>query len=137
MADQKTLIVKAAAWSDDAAELLERSAHDPLVGIATLERAVRDGRGVLFEVLAAGELAGAYVLQVNTCERGAELVVVAAGGNLPGYSLTRAIVPYIEGQGVQCARVRISASRPGMVRLLERLGYAPMATSMVKALHVL
>ncbi len=136
MAREKNLIIAPAAWSDDAGELLARSAHDPLVGIAGLRASVQAGRGQLFEVTHFGSLVGAYVLAVNPCELGCELLVAAAGGNMPGISLTRSIVPAIELQGKTCDRVRISASRRGMVRQLERLGYTAMATTMVKNLHV-
>jgi hypothetical protein len=136
MAIEKTLSVLPAAWSDEAAELLARSAHDPLVGIGTLQNLIAAGRASLFEVSDDGALVGAYVLQANQCEHGAELVLVAAAARLPGYSLTRAVVPYIEAQGAAFDRVRISASRPGMGRLLERMGFTQQAVTYVKARRV-
>lgn len=133
----KTLTIHPAQWSGEIADLLARSAHDPLVGVGTLRAMVEAGRGALFAVQDGCELAGAYVLQTNNCEHGSELVLVAAGASLPGFSLTRSVVPYIEQQGAICDRVRINASRAGMGRLLERMGYTKQHSTYTKALHVL
>lgn len=133
---EKSLTVRPGSWSEDAEVLLARSAHDPLVGVATLRGMVEAGRGVLFEVLDGAELVSAYVLQANHCEHGKEIVVVAAGANLRGYSLTRHMVPYIEQQSMGYDRLRIAASRPGMCRQLEKMNFSRQSTTYVKNLHV-
>jgi hypothetical protein len=135
VAQNKTLSVRPGVWSEHTAALLSSSVHDRLVGIGTVEASVISRHAELFHVRDEyGALVCAYVLQVNACEHGRELVVVAAAAK-PGYSFTRAMIPYIELQAAAFDRVRISASRPGMGRLLSRLGYSAMATTFVKDLH--
>jgi hypothetical protein len=130
MAQEKTLRISPASWSDEAAQLLAQSEHDPLIGVGTLQQLIAVGRAELFEVIDGGALAAAYVLQGNQCEKGSEVVIVAAGARR-GYGLTRVVIPYIESQAAPFDRVRVSASRPGMGRLLERMGYARMAVTYV------
>lgn len=134
---EKTLTIEQGAWSDEAGALLARSAHDPLVGVETLRALVESGESMLFEVQYAGRLVCAYVMRLNQCQNGTEAVLVAAGANMPGVRLTPVIVPAIERQFFAADRIRINASRPGMERQLQRLGYQKQATIFTKAFHVL
>lgn len=124
----------AAPWSDEAAQLLAPAmVHEPGVSVETLARLVKSGAGYLYEVRQGVELVAAYVLRLEPKETGHEGVIVAAGGNLPGVSLIRTVLPVVEDVNMAgCDWVRVHTARPGMMRELARQGYKVREVVMAK-----
>lgn len=130
MEKETALSLRKCGWSARAEYLLGRSAHDALVGMATLRGMVEAGAD-LFTFDLGGEAVAAFVVTVNRLERGVEAVVVAAGADLPGVSLTSAIHEALLLTHGYVDRIRVSASRRGMERRLAALKYRRMAATYV------
>lgn len=129
----EALTITRESWSAEAEILIAKAAHDPLVGVATVRGLVESHRAELFVTRLAGKLVFAYVIMVNFCENGTEAVVVASSGvALPGVNLSRVMIPAIEKDFSQCSRIRMTASRPGMERILDHLGYHRQAVIFTK-----
>ena len=132
---EKTLILVPSQWTPEVQALLAPAmTADPLVSCRTLEALVYNDEAVLIEVRCDGELVGAAVVRIETCEKGDELVIVAAGGKLPGHSLTRSVLPYLERLYPSASWARIHTARKGLVRELLRQGYASREVVMAKPL---
>ena len=127
------------SWVDYAEPLLMPSMRDPLFGIQSVRNMVEEGTATLFVIylVANGEdrPVGAFVVTVNHYDFGSEAVVVVASGHLPGVNMTRLLFPVIEQEFSSCTRVRILASRKGMVRNLERLGFKAVEINMIKEIR--
>lgn len=81
------------------------------------------------------KMVGALVLRVDESIEGAEGVIVAAGGRLPGFDFTVDLLPHIETlfRGVRC--IRIHTARPGMAAKLAAMGYAPREMVFAKGVN--
>lgn len=137
--EEKDLIVTVGPWAGDVIPLLSASAHDELVTVETVRQLVESKQAVLYRGLDGESTVWAIVVRINRCELGDEAVIVAAGAALPGYSMTRSMVPILERiySDAGCKRLRINASRRGMEHELDRLGFARMAAIFIKELdHV-
>lgn len=117
------MILRPTDWTDDAARaLIERAMdHDTSAGMLRPEQT----GGVPFRIEEDdGRLIGAYVLDVNHWPGGREGVVAYAGA-VPGRrDLVAELLPTIERQFLDCKAVTIHTRRRGLVRKLERQGYA-------------
>lgn len=123
-------------WSESAAAMLAPAMqHEPGVTVGTLAEIVNTERAVLFGVFSGAEMVGAYVLRVEQKEQGREGIIVAAGGNLPGYSLIRTILPAIERQLAGCQWIRAHTARRGIMREMAHLGYIQREVIMAKECH--
>lgn len=121
---QKTLTVSPADWCDAIEDILAPAMqHDPMSGVATLRKMVKQGRGRLFGVYDGDYLIGAYVLAIERKMHGAEGIIVAGAGRLHGASLVRTLIPHIQNQFIGCRSVRAHTARPGMVRELKKQGF--------------
>lgn len=131
-----TLSIARAGWCDQAsAHLAPAMRHEPGVTVATLAALVEQGGGELYAVMAGGQMVGAYVLRHEPRETGSEGVIVAAGGNLPGYSLIRSILPTVEAQQMHgCDTIRIHTARPAVAREMQRAGYVVRELVLAKGL---
>lgn len=116
-------------WSTAAADMLRPAVeHDPLC-------VVDDLSGLpLFVGRHHGQPVLAYLLRVDDTPQGAEGVIVAAAGNLPGVDLTGRVLPFIEGQ-LDCDWLRIHTARAGLGRKLQQQGYAVRETVYAKKLR--
>lgn len=112
------LTISRESWSQDAADMLRPAVeHDPLC-------VVDDLSGLpLFIARHHGVPVLAYLLRVDETPRGAEGVIVAAAGSLPGVDLTGRVLPFIESQ-LDCDWLRIHTARAGLGRKLQKQGYA-------------
>lgn len=125
-------------WSDRVSLMLEPAMqHEPGVTAATLADLVNSESAELFGVFSDNELVGAYVLRIEQKEAGREGVIVAAGGNLPGFSLIRSILPAIERQFsvFGCNWIRAHSSRPGIIREMSLYGYQQREVVMAKGIQ--
>lgn len=126
------LTIAPEGWGDEAAALLETAARDELVGVETIRLLVSNG-AQLFVSRLDGKAVFAHVVWVNSCERGLEAVVAASAGvAMSGRLLSKIMIADIERRFAHCARIRITASRPGMERILEGLGYERQAVTYIK-----
>lgn len=133
---EKTLILVPAQWSAEVERFLAPAMRaDPLISCRTLEALVYNDEAHLLEVRCEGELIGAAVVRLETREQGDEIVIVAAGGKLPGHSLTRSVLPYLERLYAGAAWVRIHTARRAMLRELLRQGYTTREVVMAKPLN--
>jgi hypothetical protein len=132
---EKTLILVPAQWSAEVEAILAPAMRaDPLATCRTLEALTDNGEAHLLEIRCDGELVGATVVRLETREQGDELVIVAAGGRLPGHSLLRSLLPYVERIYPSATWARIHTARRGMVRELLRQGYSSRELVMAKRL---
>lgn len=125
------LTVAPAAWNDTAAALLLRAVDSKREHLADLRATVESAGAALFHVLAGDRIVGAVVLRVDRFASGAQGVIVAAAGRLPGVRLAD-LLPHFEGRMTGVDSIRIHTRRQGMVRLLRRAGYRAAETVMVK-----
>lgn len=94
------------------------------------------GQGAaLFHVYQAGKMVGAMILRVDQSASGAEGVVVAAAGRLPGFDFTLDLLPHVERLFHGVKSVRIHTARPGMARKLAASGYTPTEMVFSKAIQ--
>lgn len=79
---------------------------------------------------------GARVGTVAVRREGAEMVLVAAQGRVPGGRGVADVLPVIEGlaKGMGCRSMRAHETLPAMVRLMERAGYRQSEIVMRKAI---
>lgn len=130
------LAIAAIHWSESAAFMLAPAMrHEPGVTVGTLAEIVNTESAELFGVFSGNDLVGAYVLRFEEKEQGIEGVIVAAGGNIPGYSLIRTILPAIERQFKNCNWIRAHTARPGIVREMGRFGYQQREVVMAKEIY--
>lgn len=121
-----------AVWDAEIAALFQTAAHDPLVGVETVRRCVENGAALIVGKL-GGVMCFAYVVSINQCEYGSEAVIVAtAGVAVEGVRMARIIVEDVERRHRCEDRIRITASRPGAERILERMGYERQAVIYTK-----
>ena len=114
MAPQKTITIReAAAEQHLIAMLLPVIESDPTAcGTEVI------AGGVLFAVEYDGKDVGAFLLRQD----GAEVVIGAAAGKLPGISLLDVILPHIEAT-CGASWVRSHSARRGMAKQLAKHGY--------------
>lgn len=133
----ETLRIEPAAWSGEVARLLARAIpKDDPHGLFGLHDDVQAQRAALIGVWAGQRLAGVYACRLDRFACGAELVIVAASGRLPGVSLTASVLPAIEAtaRGLGASAVRVHTRRPGLRRVLARYGYAETEVVLTKGL---
>jgi hypothetical protein len=124
-----------AQWSPQAeAFLAPAMRHDPLVSCRTLEALTFNDEAHLFEIRCGDDLVGAVVTRLEMREQGDELVIVAAGGRLPGYSQTRSVLPWLERLYPATNWTRVHTARRGLVRELVRQGYRTRELVLAKPL---
>ncbi len=114
------LTLKKAQWTEGAAEWL-RPACDNLYPLYDLARDVDAGQCTLFNVNSGDEHVASFVLRFD----GEEIVIVAAGGYLPGLSLYETITPFIERLAKACGAkyLRGHTRRAGIGRKMEKVGF--------------
>ena len=112
-------------WHEGAAKWL-RAACDDTYTVEMLGQDVAAENCRLFDIHnEQGEHVSSFVIRLDECGSIKELVVVAAGGYLPGDSLYRIVTPYIETLAamLDATYLRGHAQRKGIGRLLERAGW--------------
>lgn len=114
--------IKPAPWSAESAMWLTLALQHATV--ADLRAQVEAG-AALFAVESSGRMVGAFVLRLDQTAQGAEGVIVAAGGNLPGFDFTADLLPHVEDLFSGVVAIRIHTARPGMARKLAAAGYLP------------
>lgn len=134
---QKTLTIEPAghrAWFVAAeAFLAEAMQADPLAGVAQLRRLCESGEAMLYVIKHDSYMVAAFVLKVDQKAHGAEGVIVAAGGSLPGINLMRATLGSIEKLFKGCDSIRVHVTRKGLMRQFSRAGYVPREVVFSKA----
>lgn len=125
------LTVSPAAWNEAAAALLLRAVDSKSAHLADLRDTVESAGATLFHVLSGNRIVGAVVLRVDRFASGAQGVIVAAAGRLPGVRLAD-LLPHFEARMPGVDSIRIHTSRRGMVRRLLRSGYSISETVLVK-----
>lgn len=135
MVQEKILTIRQAAWSQASEQMLRKAMDaEPLTGINGLRYLVETGTAKLFEVLDDCYLRAAVVLQIVPQANGLEGVIVAAGGKLSGVSLTRQVLPAIENLFTGCCGIRIHTARRGLIRELQKQGYAMTQVVLTKGI---
>ncbi len=88
----------------------------------------------VFELLADGEVVGAFTLGVHDTASGRQLHCGAAGG-LPGYDLAGTMTRFAEHEAnrIGAGQLITHTRRPGLVRRLKREGYQIAGYIMTKA----
>ena len=94
-----------------------------------------DAGAALFAVREGARLVGAFVLRVDQTAQGSEGVIVAAGGNLPGFDFTVDLLPHVEALFSGVVAIRIHTARPGMARKLAAAGYMPREMVFAKVIE--
>lgn len=84
--------------------------------------------------MSGDDIVAAFVATIDPSNFADELVVIAAGGRVPGISLLRSVLPWIESTWSTCSAVRIHTARRGMLRELSKRGYKAREIVMVKEL---
>ena len=114
-------------WTVEAeADLAPAYPSGALATVRDLAGDVTSGRAFLFGVHGDGERLGSVACRVDQFPEGVELVVVAAGARraIPGAPLTPTVLGGLEALAANAGfGVRVHTSRPGLVRVLERMGY--------------
>lgn len=106
----------------------------PHLGVNDLEASyIRGAR--LFAVRLEGRAVGYALLSVDVQQYGAEGVIEAAAGRLPGVDMTADLLPLFEAQFRGVKAIRLQTARRGMVRKLERQGYEKTHYVMRKAVQ--
>lgn len=128
-------IEPAQRWIEAAEKFLDRAMlSDPLAGIEQLSAMVAANEAHLFHLICDDYLVGAFVLRVEYKAHGAEGVIVAGGGKLPGVSLLRAVIHDIERRFQGCVSIRAHTARRGIMKELSRFGYVPREVVLSKGL---
>jgi hypothetical protein len=123
---------------DDAARAAYAKAfdvrRDTTGGLGDMEACLRQGQ--LFDVKVDGQTIARYALEFVQCDKGAEVFITAAAGDLPGFDLVATLVPYIAQQAGQAGAdaITINTRRRGLVRKLQRAGWSLDAFVMRKKL---
>lgn len=137
MGEEKKLIITPAAWTPKHGALLDAAMRaEPMATAETLRADVEAGRATLLEVRdESGRFVGAVVLRVESRELGAEGVIDAAVGNLPGVALLPAVLPALEQSFYGVRSIRVQTARPGLIRALLPFGYRLREFTLAKVLH--
>ena len=134
---QKTLTIEPAgkgAWYPAAEKFLAEAMQvDPLAGVEQLRRLCQNGEAMLYVIKAESYMVAAFVLKVEQKPNGAEGVIVAAGGSMPGVNLMRATLGSIEKLFKGCDSIRVHVTRKGLMRQFARAGYAAREVVFTKA----
>lgn len=103
---------------------------DEFCSVAGYQAIARGADALLFDVSWHGRRCGAVLCRVDPEEWGAEFVIVAAVGRLPGVDLTASCLPALEGvaRKLGCRGLRFHTDRPGLVAKARRFGYRPHTT---------
>ena len=130
-ADQQvTLQIDPAPWSQAMADLLAPCVTNAAALVA-IGRQVVNGVATGFLVSAGGRHVAAFVLRVD----GDEGVIVAGAGRMNGVKLLQTLMPSIEARFSGCRSIRFHTARPGMTRVMARLGYRGAEVVMQKDLN--
>lgn len=124
MDPQKKLTIRPVGRLDDDARAAYARAmrHDTNGGLRALAEVLAGAD--LFEVVdESGAVVLRYALRVDKHAEGAEGVIVAAVGKLPGADLCELFVPVIERQLSGAAAVKVTTRRMGLVEKLRAKGY--------------
>lgn len=119
-------------WCDEAEQMLLAAANH--CSIDDIKNQVFLDDAQLFRVSTGEVLIGYYVLRIDQLFDHSEAVIVAAAGRNELIDLTMTVCPAIENQVVNCKFIRIHTSRPGLIKKLSAIGYAPQEFVMRKAL---
>jgi len=123
--------IQPATWTAETANWLTFAQQHAT--LEDLREQINQG-AALFHVYHLGQLVGAMILRVDQSASGAEGVVVAAAGRLPGFDFTLDLLPHVEKMFHNVKSVRIHTARPGMARKLARAGYQPSEMVFSKAI---
>ncbi len=129
---EKNLTIEPAEWSPAVAMWLTLALQH--ASLADLRGQV-DAGAALFAVREGARLVGAFVLRVDQTAQGSEGVIVAAGGNLPGFDFTVDLLPHVEALFSGVVAIRIHTARPGMARKLAAAGYMPREMVFAKVIE--
>lgn len=118
-----TINVKSSAWHEGAyLWLLE--ACNQYIHILDLKDAVENNRATLFDIIKDGEHCGSFVVAV---EDGAnkEIVVLAAGGFMPGDGAYKKMTAFVEALAIQhrAKYIRGHTLKPAVGRMMEAAGF--------------
>jgi hypothetical protein len=121
----QTLSIRPSA-TVDALPWLQRAISpkaDTTAGLCTLQDSIHGAQ--CFTASCDGKTVFAYALKLIQHDRGAVVWIAAAGGDLPGASLTASVLPYIEQQARDSGarQVAIATRRGGLIKQLEKMGY--------------
>ena len=136
MASGSTVTVKRVEWSPVAAAHLDRIRDDlPHQSVHYFAARVEAGDAIALGVFSGPSQVMTVLVEIEGGDAGAELVVVAAGGDLPGADLTATIVPVLAriARESGCATLRIQTERMGLARKLAGLGFHPAGLLMRRA----
>lgn len=134
--DGAQVLIRRGEWSPQISAWLEKAIrHDPTMTVRTLEALCDNGDAALYEVVSGDVVVAAGVFRVDVQELGDDLVIVAAGGKLPGYSLIRSLLPHLEKIFTTCRWVRVHTARRGMIKELSKLGYKGREVVMAKEIN--
>jgi hypothetical protein len=117
-------IARRVEWTEAAEKSLLAAFEGDWFSLASVSRAVKSGKCWLYMLDRQGEQVGFFAM---TIEDG-ECEIVAAGGK-NGLTMTRDFLPIIEAVAKEhgAAAMKICTFRPGMMRLLDSLGYKAVA----------
>jgi len=111
------ILIEAREWGAEAESLI--GGHESARDLDSIRAQVQAGAAVLFHVeQSGGEMVAAVVLRVDDLEG----VIVSAAG-VPGFDLTRDVLPAMERRFEGVESIRIHTGRPGLCRKLTRQGY--------------
>lgn len=133
-ADEATLTIEAAQWSDTAAQLLAEAHHG--TGLADVQAQVSGGTARLFLLAEepGAQPIGAFVLRIDQTSAGPQGVIVSAAGHRQGIDLIDTVLPAIEGMFSGVHSIRYHTRKPALARRLAARGYAPSEIVSVKQL---
>lgn len=125
-----TLQVDQAPWSQTMAELLAPCVTNAAALVA-IGRQVVNEVATGFLVSAGDRPVAAFVLRVD----GDEGVIVAGAGRLNGVKLLETLMPGIEARFHGCRSIRFHTARPGMAKVMAKMGYRGAEVVMQKDLN--
>lgn len=114
-------------WTEEAARVLALSIIGaPCFTVEDYRRMIEDDPMLtgLYRVSEGGRIVGFAVLRVEMYSGGAEGVILAAAGRLPGTDLTAALLDTMEKKFAGVKGFCIATARPGLKKKLEAQGYS-------------
>ncbi len=119
------MIVKTSTWSYGAAVWLADACNE-FLSLKDLEKAVNKGNASLFDIIKDDKHCGSFVVSVDNSASCKEIVVLAAGGDMPGDSAYKVMTCFIEAlaaqQGIKYIRGHTENAAVG--RMMEAAGFS-------------